>query len=317
MRSGPVARATVITSGAVVSLVLLASCSINQYAVRTVAVFLTGSGQSTVFTGDDDPDLVGAALPFALKTYESLLESDPRNAPLALATGRGFVSYAYAFVQTPSDELPSQSVEEQHALKLRAKGLFLRAREYVLHGLEVRHPGFRAALESGGAEAALRFTKSDDADYLYWAGAAWLAAFSADPFDFAQIVTVPQAVAFLQRVQSWDDSYGAGAVYELFISFYGSAPADLGGSEQKARDSFTRAVALSRGQRAGPYIALATTVSIKRQDEAEFRDLLGKALAVDVNADVPDRLVNIINQRKAQWMLDHIDDYFLGDGDAP
>jgi len=317
MRTGLVARATIVSSGVAVSLVLLASCSINQFAVRTVAGFLAGSGQSTVFTGDDDPELVGAALPFALKTYESLLDADSGNAPLALATGRAFVSYAYAFVQTPADELPSGNVEEQHALKLRAKGLFLRARGYVLRGLEVRHPGFRAALESGGATAALPLATRADADYLYWAGAAWLAAFSADPFDFAQIVTVTQAVAFLQRVQSWDDSYGAGAVHELFISFYGSAPADLGGSEQKARDSFARAVALSRGLRAGPYIALATAVSVKRQDEREFRDLLGKALAIDVNADVPDRLVNIINQRKAQWMLDHVDDYFLSEGDAP
>ncbi|HTO20902.1 MAG TPA: TRAP transporter TatT component family protein, partial [Spirochaetia bacterium] len=74
--------------------------------------------------------------------------------------------------------------------------------------------------------------------------------------------------------------------------------------------------ALSRGLRAGPYIALATTVSVKNQDAAEFRDLLAKALAIDVNADVPDRLVNIINQRRARWLLDHEGDYFLeGGGD--
>jgi predicted anti-sigma-YlaC factor YlaD len=65
--------------------------------------------------------------------------------------------------------------------------------------------------------------------------------------------------------------------------------------------------------RAGPYIALATSVSVKNQDAAEFRELLGKALAIDVNADIPDRLVNIINQRKARWLLDHVDDYFLAD----
>jgi predicted anti-sigma-YlaC factor YlaD len=207
--------------------------------------------------------------------------------------------------------MPAEKVDEQKQMRLRAKKLDLRAREYVLRGLEIRRPGFRAALESSGPAAALRFTRPEDADYLYWASAAWMAAFSADPFDFAQIVTLPRAIALLQQVQDWDDAYGAGAVHEIFISYYGSAPADLGGSEQKAREHFARALALSRGLRAGPYIALATSVCVKNQNVDEYRDLLGKALAVDVNADLPDRLVNIINQRRALWMLDHIDDYFI------
>ncbi len=279
-----------------------------------MAGFLAGSGESTVFTGDDDPELVGDALPFALKTYESLLAEDPGNSALALATGRAFVSYAFAFVQAPADQLPADQVDQQRQMRLRAKKLFLRGRDYVLQGLETRRPGLRAALDGTAPSAALRLARPEDADYLYWAGAAWMAAFSADPFDFAQIVTIPRAVALLQQVDSWDSSYGAGAVQEIFITWYGSAPADLGGSEDKARQSFQKALALSRGLRAGPYIALATTVSVKRQDRAEYSSLLEKALAVDVNADIPDRLVNIVNQRRARWLLDHIDDFFLEGG---
>ena len=310
MRTGRAARPLCLTA-ALVFAVALSSCS--TFAVHTVAGFLAGSGQSTVFTGEDDPELARDALPFAMKTYESLLEADPRNAPLALATGRAFAGYAFAFVQAPSDQLPLEQVEEQRAMHQRAKKLFLRARDYVLQGLEIRRPGFTAALDREGVQAALRLTRKEDSDYLYWAAAAWLGAFGADPFDFVQIVAVPRAVAMLQQVDAWDDAYGAGAVHEIFISFYGGAPADLGGGEQKARASFARALALSKGMRAGPYIALATSVSVKNQDAAEFRELLGKALAIDVNADIPDRLVNIINQRKARWLLDHVDDYFLAD----
>jgi predicted anti-sigma-YlaC factor YlaD len=300
-----------VRTAALVFGVALSSCS--TFAVRTVAGFLAGSGQGTVFSGDEDPELVGEALPFAMKTYESLLDADPRNAPLALATGRAFVSYAFAFVQAPSDQLPPEQVDQQRAMHQRAKKLFLRAREYVMRGLEVRRQGFAAALARDDVQAALRLTRKDDADYLYWAATAWMGAFSADPFDFALIVAVPRAVAMLRQVDAWDDAYGAGAVHEIFISFYGAAPADLGGGEPKARASFARAVELSKGLRAGPYVALATSVSVKNQNAAEFRELLGKALAIDVNADIPDRLVNIINQRKARWLLDHVDDYFLSD----
>jgi predicted anti-sigma-YlaC factor YlaD len=310
MRTEEAVRGFSLTA-ALVFVVALSSCS--TFAVRTVAGFLTASGGGTVFTGEEDPELVRDALPFAMKTYESLLAADPSNAPLALATGRAFASYAFAFVQAPSDQLPADQVEAQRAMRLRAKKLFLRARDYVLRGLDSRRPGFTAALNRDGAAAALRLTRKEDADYLYWAAAAWMGAFSADPFDFAQLVAIPRAVAFLRQVDAWDDAYGAGAVHEIFISFYGGAPADLGGGEQKARASFDRAVALSRGLRAGPYVALASAVSVKNQDTAEFRQLLGRALAIDVNADIPDRLVNVINQRKARWLLDHEGDLFLLD----
>jgi predicted anti-sigma-YlaC factor YlaD len=316
MRSGQAVRGLLLTAS-LLFVVALCSCSINRFAVRTVAGFLAGSGGGTVFTGEDDPALVGDALPFAMKTYESLLAEDPDNAPLALATGRAFASYAFAFVQAPSDQLPSEQVDTQRAMRLRAKKLFLRGRDYILRGMDARRPGFTAALNGSapgaGPAAALRLAKKEDADYLYWAAAAWMGAFSADPFDFAQIVSVPRAVALLKQVDAWDGAYGSGAVQEIFISFYGGAPADLGGGEDKARASFERAVTLSKGMRAGPYVALATAVSVKNQDVAEFRRLLGKALAIDVNADIPDRLLNVISQRKARWLLDHESDLFLSD----
>jgi predicted anti-sigma-YlaC factor YlaD len=292
---------------------LLLSCSINTLAVRAVAGVLSGNGGGTVFTGDDDPALVGDALPFAMKTYESLLQADPGNAPLALATARAFLSYGYAFVLTPAQQMDASQVDEQRAQQVRAKRLFLRGRGYVLQGMEARRPGFGASLDKEGAAAALRLARPQDADYLYTLGATWLAAFSADPFDFDLILSLKSAVAVLQQVTAWDPSYGGGAVQEILISFYGAAPADLGGGESRARDAFLRAVDLSHGLRAGPYVALATSVSVKTQNEAEFRSLLAKALAVDVNASVPDRLVNIINQQKARWLLDHVGDFFLED----
>jgi predicted anti-sigma-YlaC factor YlaD len=298
-----------ISSAPLLLMMLLSSCS--SLAVKAVAGVLTGSGDSNVFTTDDDTVLVGDALPFALKTYEALLQADPGNAPLALATARAFAGYAYAFVQIPADELPIDQVDQQIAGHTRAKKLFLRARDYALRGLEIRHAGFTAALEGKDPAQALKLAGPQDIDYLYWAGASWLGAFSAEPFDFSLIITLPRAMAMLQQVEAWNDSYERGAVHEIFISFYASAPAEMGGSREKARAEFARVVALSGGHSAGPYVALASSVSVASQNQAEFRDLLTKALAVDVDAVPSDRLVNTINQQKAKWMLDHVDRFFL------
>lgn len=291
---------------------LLASgCSINRLAVRAVSGFFAGSGGGTAFTGDDDPQLVADALPFALKLYESLLEADPQNPALALATGRSFVTYAYAFVQIPADELGDMQVERQAEMRERAKKLFLRGRRYILDGMELRRPGFRAALDSGKVDQALRLAGKQDADYLYWLGAAWLSAFSVSPFDMELLVTIPIPLALLRQVNEWDERWGEGAVHGILISFYGSAPADLGGSPPKAREEFARAVEISGGRQAGPYIALATSVCVREQNAKEFRELLGKALAIDVDKDPANRLQNIILQNQARWLLDHIDNYFL------
>ncbi len=304
--------------GAAVAAVLLVlpGCSINRLAVRAVSGVLTGGGGGggDVFTGEDDPELVGDALPFAMKLYESLLAADPENPDLLLATGRIFVMYANAFVQTPADMLEASEVEEQAAMRARAKRLFLRGREYVLRGLELQRPGFRADVEAGRVDAAVARLKRDDADYLYWASAAWLSAFSIDPFDMELLVTVLQPIALLRQVYAWDPTWGGGAVHDIFISFLGSASADMGGSEEAARREFARSLEISKGSKAGPYLALATSISVKNQNAAEFRDLLGKALAIDVDAFPANRLENVLAQRRARWLLAHIGDYFLSEG---
>jgi predicted anti-sigma-YlaC factor YlaD len=210
--------------------------------------------------------------------------------------------------------LELSEIELQTAMRARAKRLFLRAREYVLRGLELRRPGFRAALAAGKVDAALAMLKKDDADHLYWASAAWMSAFSLDPFDMELLVTVPRPIAMLEQVNAWNPAYGGGSVHDVLISVYGSISADMGGSETKAREEFARSLELSKGAKAGPYLALATAISVKNQDAKEFRDLIGKALAIDVDAFPANRLENTLAQRRARWLLEHIGDFFLSEG---
>ena len=92
---------------------------------------------------------------------------------------------------------------------------------------------------------------------------------------------------------------------------YGSVPAAIGGSEEKARSYYERAVELSGGLKASTHLALATTVSVANQDLDEFRELVEEALAVDVDADPSSRLMNVLAQQRAKWLLEHLDDYFF------
>ncbi len=294
------------------ALVLLAAggCSLQRLAVNAVAGMLSSPGSNTVFTGEDDPELVADALPFAMKLYESLLVQTPENAELLLTTGSLFAMYANAFVQTPAGMLPETEYPQRLEALARAKRLYLRGRDYGLKALELRHPGLRARLEAGDP-AALAKTGTGDVPFLYWTSASWMGAFSAEPFDMELLLTLSRPLALMDRAYQLEEGYNRGAIHEFYISVYGSLPTSLGGSREKARDQFAKAVEESGGLTAGPYVALATSVSIPEQKAGEFRDLLGKALAIQLAASPENRLVNILNQRKARWLLQHIDDYFL------
>jgi predicted anti-sigma-YlaC factor YlaD len=286
-------------------------CSIKKLAMNQVANALTGSSSSTVFTGDNDPELVGDALPFAIKMYESLMTANPRHQGLRLQTGSLYIMYANAFLQTPAAMLPESEYKQQEFGYRRAKNLYLRGRDIILACLEDKYPGFREALQKRNYAQALARTTRKDAPLLYWAGAGWLGAFAIDPFDMDLGISLPAAAALIDRVYRLDPDYAVGAIHEFYILYYGSLPEYMGGSLKKAREHYRQALDLSRGRSATPYLSLATAVTVKEQNLKEFKELLGMALAIDPQAVPENRLVNVLNQRKAQWLLEHADDFFV------
>ena len=62
-------------------------CSLRNTALNAVADAL--SEQGDVFSRDDDPELVRDAIPFGLKTYESILDGVPEHRGLLRATASG------------------------------------------------------------------------------------------------------------------------------------------------------------------------------------------------------------------------------------
>jgi predicted anti-sigma-YlaC factor YlaD len=77
------------------------------------------------------------------------------------------------------------------------------------------------------------------------------------------------------------------------------------------RQHFERALKISQGKRAGTYVSFAENACVPAQNKAEFQSLLEKALAVDPDADLDNRLANLVAQRRARWLLKHVDDLFL------
>ena len=293
------------------AMILFSGCSLNKLAMNKVADILAGGGTGSVFTSDNDPEFVGDALPFAIKMYETLLASVPGHPELIVTTGSMYIMYANAFLYTPASMMNEDMYKEQDRLMERAKNLYLRGRDIILKGIERRHEGFSELLKKKDFENILKMMKKSDAPFLYWAAAGWVGAFAIDPFDMDLGITLPRAAGLMEMVLKVDPEFEKSSIHDFYISYYGSLPEYMGGSNEKARESFKQSVKYSGGKLIAPFVSLATSVSISTQNLKEFRELLKKAVAFDIELDPENRLVNIINKRKAKWYLENEEDFFL------
>jgi predicted anti-sigma-YlaC factor YlaD len=293
---------------AVVAALFLPACSIKHIAVNRLGSALAGGG--TTFTSDEDPELVRDALPFSLKLMESLLAESPRHQGLLLAAASGFTPYAYAFVQEEADETEDSDLEKATALRLRARQLYLRARDYGVRGLEVPHPGFGGKLQQD-AKTAVQVATPKDVPLLYWTAASWGAAITLSKDNPDLVADQGIVEALIDRALVLDEKFDRGAIHTFLIAYEGSRNGAAGDFAVRARKHFDRAMELSGGYQAGPLVSMAENVSLQKQNRAEFAALLERALAVDVNAQPEYRLANLIMQRRARWLLGRTNELFL------
>ena len=285
----------------------LPACSIKGLAVNSLGDALAEGGSS--YARDDDPELVFAAAPFALKTIESLLEEAPRHEGLLLAAASGFVQFAFGDVQQRADFLEGTDLARATEMRARAKKLYLRGRDYGFRGLEVDFPRLRQDLARDPERALAPLTR-DHVPLLYWTGLGWFAAINLDKTDSELSADQFQAEALMRRALALQESWDNGSIHDFLISWEGRGES-VGGSFDRAREHLERALALGRNNRASALVNYAETVSVARQDRPEFETLLRRALEVDPDAVADMRLANVIYQRRARWLLERADELFV------
>ncbi len=283
-------------------------CAVKKIAVNKIGDAIASGGQ--VYASDDDPELVREAVPFSLKLIESLLAESPRHRGLLLAASKGFTEYSYAFIQEDADELEPQDFAAAERMHARARRLYLRARDYGMRGLEVRHRGFEQLLRENPKVAVRRVVSKKEVPLLYWTAASWGLAISISKDHPALIAEQPIVEAMIDRALELDGNFENGAIHSFLIAYEPSRQGAKGDPLDRARQHFELAVQYSNGELAGPYVSLAETVDIQKQDKAEFESLLKKALAVDPNSHPESRLENLLMQRRARWLLARADELF-------
>jgi hypothetical protein len=173
----------------------------------------------------------------------------------------------------------------------------------------VDSPGLREAL-ARDPKLALARTKKEHVPLLYWTAMGWAGAMSLKVNDSEVSADQPIVEALARHALELDEGWGLGSIHEFFVSWE-SARSTIGGSIERAREHYEKALLFSKGRRAFPYLTYAESVSVAEQDKARFQELLGKALAIDVSRPDDQRLANLLAQKRARWQLGRLDELFI------
>src|SRR5713101_6999176 len=192
------------------------SCSVKRFAINKIGDSLANSGST--FAADNDPELVGQALPFSLKLIEGLLAESPNNRGLLFGASSGYTKYSYVYIQLPGEQLEAEDLPKSHVENERARNLYLRARDYGLRGLETKHRGFSSFLREN-PKAAVQVAKAADVPLLYWTAVSWGAAIAVSK-DHPEIVAdQPQVEALIDRAYQLNPDFQHGAIDQFLISY--------------------------------------------------------------------------------------------------
>ena len=295
---------------AILLLLGLCGCSLKARAVDTLAEVL-GEAES-VYLSDEDPELIAAALPFNLKTLETLLVSSPEHAGLLLAATKSFILYAYSFVEPEGRSYEYTEFDRAEAVRHRAARLYRRAYDYGIRGLSLDHPGIEDRLRKD-PDRTVAELDLPDVPLVVWTAAALGGAISASKDDPEFTADIAVVGSLLSRALALEPDYDYGTIYEFLFVYETSR---VGGSIETAREHYEHALVLGPAKLPSLWLSWAENVSVTEQNRAEFMELADKVLAFDVELYPKNRLLNVLAKRRASWLIQNVDEFFLDSSDS-
>ena len=296
-----------------ISLILLISTGCSSYLQNQLTDSLSEkliSRSSNVFQGEEDPILLGDSLPFMIKMLEVLVESSPENINLKATTVQTMMGYGKAWLEYEANLIEEDHYDQSEQLKYRAKRLYLRAKNLGIKGIKQKYSDFFNILKNTPDKALLNFQK-EDVPLLTGTGLAWILWISHSTQSPIALSEIPDAMALLNRAFELSPEYNNGQLYEFFIRYYTEQGLDIPDNKNKVTQLWEDLQNISKGRLCSPYLTWATSVSIKTQNQEEFKRMLNKALAVDFEKYPELRLSNELCRRETKLYLKKAEDLFL------
>ena len=230
------------------------------------------------------------------------------NSLLQFQASKELTTYLYGFSMSEAEELKNQDYDKGKAAYLRAHNNFVRSLNYINSSLVLDYSNFLLWINDQDNNE-IKF-KKESVKKLYWAAGAYAGAIQSSNGDPQWIIQLPKIGLLLEEGMKLDSSWNFGSFYTAMIS-YSIIRHDA--KEDKfnvAQNYFKKALEASDGQDLSPYISYAENIAVPNQNKKDFTNMLYKALNIDIYANPELTLSNYISRKRANWLLDNIDEFF-------
>lgn len=275
---------------------LLSGCVlVDGVARRTVKGILESSFSS--FYAEEDLTLAREASASNLKLLEGLCTRYPKDTSLQVLCAKAFFSYSFGYVEEENPE--------------RASKLYYR--------------GFLSAAKAIGGEEAFTRMNFDDFkirsqkefkrrfESYFWAAlnfAAWVNLNKSDPVALTHRGKI-EWIGTLCAKQN--EGYYHGGAHLLLGLYFSAMPKTLGGTPEKGREHFEKALLLSEKSFLPVQYFYARYYATAVQNKKLFDTLLTDCRDFKPESCPSERLVNTLIRERAQKLLESADQYFISD----
>lgn len=261
-----------------------------------------------------DVDLVGDAMPASILQLEGLYATLPEDRTIGLELLRAYVSYGWGWVEEEAEDAEAVGdLDRQQARLVRARLLYLRARNIGLHHLRLGDPQLDAAMRGGAdtlaAHLRARYTSREDAPFLLWTGYSWGLAIDVSRGDPELVLDLATVRIFVEHAVELDEAYFEYGGVAFLGGVAASLPEGAGGDPERGRALFERALAATGRSFFTIQLLFARTYAVAVGDRDLFIRLLREVIdGGDPRPEV--RLANRIARRRAIRLLSRVDELF-------
>lgn len=203
---------------------------------------------------NNDLQTVMQALPAYLILLDGLIESDPEDEDILIASSRLLNAYA-SLLGAELDRETSEEEDDQHIyqrenIKRQQKTLTLKAlqratkanciyEEYLCNLTTLKYTEF---------EKRLLVIDEDDIDMLYGLGTAWAAWLQVNSDDWNAMAQLPQIKLIMQKIILIDGTWDNAGAYMYLGVLNSLVPETLGGKPEQGKDNFEAAIKITQGK---------------------------------------------------------------------
>lgn len=270
---------------------------------------------SKAVKSNNDTETVMQALPSYLILLDGLIESDPENEDLLLASVKLMSAYA-SLLSADLEMLSVEDIKNQNSfykkkIKKQQKKLTYKSLQRASKAICIYDENLCDLTNIRYSEFLEKIKKTDidDVEVLYMLGASWADWLQVNTDDWNAMAQMPQIKLIMNTIISYDERWeGAGA--QMYLGVLNSfIPANLGGNPELGKSYFESAIKITDDKNQMVKVLYAEYYARLTFNEKLHDQLLNEVL-IFKNSPAEFTLINTLALQKAKALQASSKDYF-------